>query len=61
MENAIAKMRQMSLHARYNIRQQPIPNYEVPAPINTIESKGNQGLSVRPDYNVNVEFPEDDQ
>lgn len=60
MENAIAKMRQMSLHARNNIRPDPIPNYEVKAPIDSIESKGNQGFSVRPDYNVIVEFPNDD-
>lgn len=63
MENAIAKMRQMSLHARYNVRPQPMPNYELqaPLPLNPtapIDPNDNKAaLSVKPDYNIDVSPP----
>lgn len=48
MENAIGKMKNMTLLARYNVRLQNTPSYE-PHLYN-----GNEGKSVKPDYNITV-------
>lgn len=46
MENAIGKMKNMSLLARYNIRLQNTPSFEPPILNN------NEGKSVKPNYNI---------
>ena len=48
MENAIGKMKNMSLLARYNVRLQNTPSFEPKLENNS------QGKSVKPDYNIKV-------
>lgn len=55
MENAIGKMRNMSLLARYNVRLEDTPNFEAVSR----GIPGNEGKSVQPDFNIDVKFPKD--
>lgn len=58
MENSIAKMRQMSLHSYYIVRENPLPAYESKAPPLVPPELQNQGKSLKPNFNIEVEYPD---
>ena len=61
MENAIAKMRQMTLHARYNVRVNPVPSYNVSDDRSEVQRQLRRDvrLSSKPDYRIH--FDEQDK